>query len=216
MTAKVLIAEDLTLLRSGVRALLESTGKVEIVGEAADGREALKLAQKLSPDVVLMDVAMPDMNGIEATRQIRKAAPTVRVMMLSMHADRQYVFESLRAGASGYVLKNAALAELMSAIQTVMSGGTFLSAALADLVMDDYLRRARGQNPETDLEKLSAREREVLQLLAEGNSSSEIARNLHISTRTVDTHRQHIMEKLDIHSVAGLTRFALRHGLTSL
>jgi len=216
MTAKVLLAEDLTLLRSGVRALLESTGKVRIVGEAADGREALKLAQKLNPDVVLMDVAMPEMNGIEATRQIRQALPQVRVMMLSMHADRQYVFESLRAGACGYVLKNAALTELLSAIQTVMTGGTFLSAALADLVMDDYLRRARGQHAETELEKLSAREREVLQLLAEGNSSSEIARRLHISARTVDTHRQHIMEKLDIHSIAGLTRFAIRQGLSSL
>jgi two-component system, NarL family, response regulator NreC len=216
MTAKVLLAEDLTLLRSGVRALLESTGKVQIVGEAADGREALKLAQKLTPDVVLMDVAMPEMNGIEAARQIRKALPQVRVMMLSMHADRQYIFESLRAGASGYVLKNAAPTELLSAIQTVVTGGTFLSSSLADLVMDDYLRRARGQHAETEMEKLSAREREVLQLLAEGNSSSEIARRLHISTRTVDTHRQHIMEKLDIHSIAGLTRFAIRHGLSSL
>jgi two-component system, NarL family, response regulator NreC len=216
MIAKVLLAEDLTLLRSGVRALLESTGKVQIVGEAGDGREALKQAQKLNPDVVLMDVAMPEMNGIEATRQIRKALPQVRVMMLSMHADRQYIFESLRAGASGYVLKTTALNELLSAIQTVVTGGTFLSASLADLVMEDYLRRARGYHAETELEKLSAREREVLQLLAEGNSSSEIARRLHISTRTVDTHRQHIMEKLDIHSIAGLTRFAIRHGLSSL
>ena len=156
MTAKVLLAEDLTLLRSGVRALLESTGKVQIVGEAADGREALKLAQKLTPDVVLMDVAMPEMNGIEAARQIRKALPQVRVMMLSMHADRQYIFESLRAGASGYVLKNAAPTELLSAIQTVVTGGTFLSASLAELVMDDYLRRARGQHAETEMEKLSA------------------------------------------------------------
>src|SRR5262249_24401530 len=157
-----------------------------------------------------------EMNGIEATRQIRKAMPQVRVMMLSMHADRQYVFESLRAGASGYVLKNAAPTELLSAIQTVMTGGTFLSSSLADLVMEDYLRRARGQHTENDMEKLSARELEVRQLLAEGNSSSEIARRLHISTRTVDTHRQHIMEKLDIHSIAGLTRFAIRHGLTTL
>ena len=182
MTAKVVLAEDLTLLRSGVRALLETSGKVQIVGEAADGREAIKLAQKLTPDVVLMDVAMPEMNGIEATRQIRKAYPQVRVMMLSMHADRQYIFESLRAGASGYVLKNAAPTELLSAIFTVMSGGTFLSSTLADVVLDDYLRRARGQQPESDVERLSGREREVLQLLAEGNSSSEIARRLHIST----------------------------------
>jgi two-component system, NarL family, response regulator NreC len=216
MIARVLLAEDLTLLRSGVRALLENSGQVQIVGEAADGREALKMAQKLNPDLVLMDVAMPEMNGIEAARQIRKALPQVRVMMLSMHADRQYIFESLRAGASGYVLKNAALAELLSAIHTVATGGTFLSESLSGLVMEDYLRRARGHTVESELEKLSAREREVLQLLAEGNSSSEIARRLHISTRTVDTHRQHIMEKLDIHSIAGLTRFAIRHGISAL
>ncbi len=196
--------------------MLEHSGKVQIVGEAGNGREALKLAQKLSPDLVLMDVAMPELNGIEATRQIRKAMPHVRVMMLSMHADRQYIFESLRAGASGYLLKNAALAEVLSGIQTVLAGGTFLSSSLADVVLDDYLRRARGFEPETELEKLSAREREVLQLIAEGDSSSEIAHRLHISARTVDSHRQHIMEKLDIHSIAGLTKFAIRHGLCPL
>jgi two-component system response regulator NreC len=216
MMAKVLLAEDLTLLRTGVRALLESSGEVQVVGEACNGREALKLAQKLHPDLVLMDVAMPELNGIEATRQLRKALPRVRVIMLSMHADRQYIFESLRAGASGYVLKNAPLSEVLSAIQTVLAGGTFLSTSLADVVLDDYLRRARGHQPENELEKLSAREREVLQLLAEGDSSSEIAQRLHISARTVDSHRQHIMEKLDIHSIAALTKFAIRHGLCPL
>src|SRR5580765_1159221 len=216
MTAKVLLVEDLTLNRSGIKALLEQSGEVQVVGEAADGREAIKLAQKLNPDVVLMDVAMPELNGIEATRQIRKSHPRIHIIMLSIHADRQYIFESLRAGASGYVPKNAAVNELLAAIKSVLSGGTFLSSSLANVVMENYLRRARGDNPLSDLEKLSAREREVLQLIAEGNSSVEIARRLHISARTVDTHRQHVMEKLDIHSIAGLTKFAIRHGLCSL
>jgi two-component system response regulator NreC len=216
MAAKVLLVEDLDLTRSGIRVLLEKSGEVHIVGEAGNGREACKMAQKLNPDVVLMDVAMPEMNGIEATRQIRKALPRVNVVMLTMHADRQYIFESLRAGAAGYVLKTAALTEVLQAIKTVLSGGTYLSSSLSSVVMQDYLRRARGEQSESELEKLSAREREVLQLLAEGNSSAEIARRLHISTRTVDTHRQHIMEKLDIHSIAGLTKFAIRHGLCTL
>jgi two-component system, NarL family, response regulator NreC len=216
MVAKVLLAEDLNILRSGVRALLERSGQVQIVGEAANGREALKLAQKLQPDVVLMDVAMPELNGIEAARQIRKALPQTRVMMLSMHADRQYIFESLRAGASGYVLKDAGIEEVLTAIKTVITGGTYLSSSLADVVLDDYMRRARGQDAKSEMDKLSAREREVLQLLAEGDSSAEIARRLHISARTVDSHRQHIMEKLEIHSIAGLTKFAIRHGLCAL
>ncbi|HYV35825.1 MAG TPA: response regulator transcription factor [Gemmataceae bacterium] len=216
MATKVLLVEDLALTRCGMRVLLEKSGDVQIVGEAGDGREACKMAQKLNPEVVLMDVAMPEMNGIEATRQIRKALPRIHVVMLTMHADRQYIFESLRAGAAGYVLKTAALTEVLTAIKTVLAGGTYLSSSLSTVVMQDYLRRARGEQSESELEKLSAREREVLQLLAEGNSSSEIARRLHISTRTVDTHRQHIMEKLAIHSIAGLTKFAIRHGLCSL
>jgi two-component system response regulator NreC len=216
MAAKVLLVEDLALTRSGMRVLLEKSSDILVVGEAGDGREACKVAPKLNPDVILMDVAMPEMNGIEATRQIRKSLPRVRIIMLSMHADRQYIFESLRAGASGYVLKTAALTEVLAAIKTVLEGGTYLSSSLSRVVLDDYLRRARGDQTESEVEKLSAREREVLQLLAEGNSSSEIARRLHISSRTVDTHRQHVMEKLDIHSIAGLTKFAIRHGLCSL
>jgi two-component system, NarL family, response regulator NreC len=216
MATKVLLVEDFTLIRSGVRALLESSGKVQVVGEAVNGRDAIKLAKQVNPDIVLMDVAMPEMTGIEATRQIRAAQPNVRVIMLSMHADRQYIFESLRAGASGYVDKNVALNELLTAIETVLAGRTYLSSESADVVKDEYLRWVRGEHTATELEKLTAREREVLQLIAEGNSSAEIARRLFISVRTVDTHRFHIMEKLEIHSIAGLTKFAIRNGLGSL
>src|SRR5438270_1082967 len=163
-----------------------------------------------------MDVAMPELNGIEASRQIHAAQPQIRILMLSMHTNRQYLFESLRAGAAGFVPKDSAFNELLSAIQTVMTSGTYLSPPLAHLVLDDYFRRAQGKNELSEIEILSNREREVLQLIAEGNSSAEIAQTMHISARTVDTHRHNIMKKLDIHSIAGLTKFAIRHGLCAL
>jgi two-component system, NarL family, response regulator LiaR len=213
---KALLVEDMALTRSGFRALLEDSGKVEVIGEAADGREAVKLAEKLNPDIVLMDVSMPGLNGIEATRQIRAAQPHIRVLMVSMHTAGPYVFESLRAGAAGYVPKDATFPELLSAIEAVAAGGTYLSPSLTNVAVEDYVRLARGQHDTSELDKLSVREREVLQLIAEGHSSSNIARLLHISARTVDTHRHNIMQKLNIHSVAGLTRFAVRHGLCSL
>ena len=212
----VLLVEDHTLMRSGIRAMLEASGDMKVVGECADGREAVSVYQRLQPDIVLMDVAMPNLNGIEAARQIVSSRPGARVIMLSMHADGQYVFESLRAGASGYVLKDAAFADLMAAIQAVSEGRRYLSPPLADVVMTDYVRASRGEKVATAIDKLSAREREVLQLIGEGNPSAEIARKLFISVRTVETHRQHIMEKLGIHSVAGLTKFAIKHGLCSL
>jgi len=213
---KVLLVEDQTLPRAGFRALLDTSDALEVVGEAANGREAVKQAKKLNPDVILMDVAMPEMNGIEATRQIHAAQPQVRILMLSMHTNRQYLFESLRAGAAGFVPKDSAFTELVSAIQSVMTSGTYLSPPLAHLVLDDYFRRAQGKNEMSEVEILSSREREVLQLIAEGNSSAEIAQSMHISARTVDTHRHNIMKKLDIHSIAGLTKFAIRHGLCTL
>jgi two-component system, NarL family, response regulator NreC len=213
---RVLLVEDLTLSRAGVRALLQTSEKIEVVGEAANGREAIKLAKKLNPDVILMDVAMPEMNGIEATRTIHAEQPHIRVLMLSMHSNRQYLFESLQAGAAGFVPKDVAFAELLSAIHAVVANGTYLSPPLAHMVMDDYFRRAQGKNEISELAVLSGREREVLQLIAEGNSSSEIAQAMHISARTVDTHRHNIMKKLDIHSIAGLTKFAIRNGLCSL
>jgi DNA-binding NarL/FixJ family response regulator len=213
---KVLLVEDQALPRAGFRALLDTSADLEVVGEAANGREAVRLAKKLNPDVILMDVAMPDMNGIEASRQIHDAQPGIRILMLSMYTNRQYLFESLRAGAAGFVPKDSAFTELLSAIQTVVSSGTYLSPPLAHLVLDDYFRRAQGKDQMSELEILSNREREVLQLIAEGNSSAGIAQQMHISARTVDTHRHNIMKKLDIHSIAGLTKFAIRNGLCSL
>ncbi len=213
---RVLLVEDLTMTRAGLRALLEASGEVEVIGEASNGQEAIRLARKLKPDLILMDVAMPEMNGIEATRQIHAAQPDIQIIMLSMHIDRQYIFESLRAGASGYVPKQAAFAELLNALRTVRDGGTYLSPPLASLVMEDYVRRAKGTDPSSELDKLSPRERQVLQLIAEGHSSAGIARTLHISARTVDTHRHNLMVKLGIHSIAGLTKFAIRHGLCSM
>jgi DNA-binding NarL/FixJ family response regulator len=213
---KVLLVEDQALPRAGFRALLDTSDELQVIGEAANGREAVRLAKKLNPDVILMDVAMPEMNGIEASRQIHDAQPHIRILMLSMHTNRQYLFESLRAGAAGFVPKDSAFTELLSAIQTVVSSGTYLSPPLAHLVLDDYFRRAQGNEEINELEILSSREREVLQLIAEGNSSAGIAQEMHISARTVDTHRHNIMKKLDIHSIAGLTKFAIRNGLCSL
>ena len=196
MSIRVVLAEDHTLVRSGIRALLEASAKVAVVGEAANGRQAVEMSRELEPEMVLMDVAMPGLNGIEAARQIRSAQPDVRVLMLSMHEDHQYVFESLKSGANGYVLKASAFQELMTAIDTVMDGKSYISPALSDRVMSDYVRRAKGELADTELSKLSGREREVLQLIAEGKSSAEVAEVLHISVRTVDTHRHNIMTKL--------------------
>jgi DNA-binding NarL/FixJ family response regulator len=216
MPIRTLLAEDHTLVRSGIRALLEGSKEVTVIGEADQGRQAVVLAQQLRPELVLMDIGMPELNGIEAARQIRAVLPEARVLMLSMYDDQQYVFESLKAGASGYVLKAAAFQELLTAIAAVMGGRNYISPALSDTVMTDYVRRAKGDQKDTELDKLSAREREVLQLIAEGKSSAEVAELLHISVRTVDTHRHNIMSKLEIHSIAGLTKFAIRHGLCVL
>jgi DNA-binding NarL/FixJ family response regulator len=216
MTTSILLVEDHTLVRSGIRSLLDQSSEMRVVGETGNGREAVRLCGELAPEVVLVDVEMPDLNGIETTRRICAQNDKTKVVMLSMHGDRQYVLESLRAGASGYVLKDAAVDELLRAIAWVVSGRRYLSSPLADMVMDDYVQRASGKNMSSDLDKLSAREREILQMVAEGNSSAAIAGRLHISVRTVDTHRFSVMKKLEIHSIAGLTKFAIVHGITSL
>ncbi len=216
MALEVFIAEDHTLVRSGIRALLDSAPDLKVVGEAENGRQAVERVRELRPDLVLMDVAMPELNGIDAARQLIAENAGTKVVMLSMHEDRHYVFESLKAGATGYVLKSAAFQDLISAISTVMSGKNYISPALSDTVMNDYIRRAQGDEKDTELGRLSGREREVLQLIAEGKSSAEVAEVLHISVRTVDTHRHNIMNKLEIHSIAGLTKFAIRHGLCVL
>ena len=216
MTTRTLLVEDHALVRAGLRSLLDGAEGLEVVGEASDGRQAVTMCSTLKPDLVLMDVAMPELNGIEAARQIRASSSDVRLLMVSMHGSRQYIFESLKAGVNGYVLKEGAFTELLAAIKEVLEGRTYLSPKLSGAVMEDYVLRATGSDEGSELKKLSAREREVLQLIAEGNSSVEISKVLHISARTVDTHRHNIMEKLEIHSIAGLTRFAIRHGVCSV
>ena len=215
-TTRVLLAEDHTMVRTGVRALLEGSKGFTVVGEAADGTQAVELAMSLSPDVVVMDVAMPGMSGIDATRQIRAARPSTRVVILSMYGDKQYIAESLRAGASAYLLKDAAFSELLTALDTVNAGRTYLSPAVSSVALDDYITRVRSDGEPSGAEKLSAREREVLELIAEGKTSGEIGVALGISGHTVDTHRRKIMEKLNVHNVVDLVKFAIRNGLASL
>jgi DNA-binding NarL/FixJ family response regulator len=212
----LMLVEDHTLVRSGIASLLRGAADFKVIGEAGEGRDALAMFEKLRPDFVLMDVQMKSLNGIEAARRIRATSDDVKIVMLSMHGDAQYVFESLKAGANGYVLKDAAFTELLTALRTVAGGRRYLSPPLADLVMDDYVRRATGKAAETALDKLTSREREVLQLVTEGRSSAEVAKLMHVSIRTVETHRYNVMQKLSIHSIAELTKFAIAHGLTSL
>ncbi len=213
---RVLLAEDHVLVRSGIRSLLESSKDFEVIGEAGDGRQAVEMAAELKPDLVLMDLAMNELNGIDATRQLASRYKDMRVIILSMHGDEQYIYESLKAGALGYVLKSSAFNELINGIREVSAGRVYVSPSLSGIVVNDYVRRAKSNGAPTELDKLTVREREVLQLIAEGNSSAEVAQRLFISVRTVDTHRHNIMEKLEIHSIAGLTKFAIRNGLSPL
>jgi DNA-binding NarL/FixJ family response regulator len=211
-TIRLLIADDHTLVRLGLRALLQSVTGVEVIAEASNGREALRLVEEKRPDVVLMDIAMADMNGLQAAEHIAREHPHTRVIMLSMHATEEYVVQALRAGASGYLLKNAGASELEKAINQVAAGETFLSPAVSRQV-SDYIRRV-GQEP-TSLDRLTPRQREILQLIAEGNTTKRIAQLLDISVKTVETHRSQLMEQLDIHDIAGLVRYAIRVGLVT-
>lgn len=213
---KVLLVDDHTIVRKGLRALLDAEPDIEVIGEAETGREALQRAHELLPDIVLMDISMPDMNGAEATRQIRHRLSSVKVLVLSMHADEEFVFQLLRAGASGYLIKKAATEELIFAIKTVFQGHSFLSPAISSTVIDAYVRRAGEMTAEDRYEILTEREREILQLVAEGRTSREISELLHITTRTVETHRANLMAKLDIHTVAELTKYAIRRGIIAL
>ena len=219
---RVLLADDHTLVRGGIRALLSSLPWVDVVAEASDGREALRLIEIHQPDIVLMDIAMAGMNGLEATNRVVKDYPGVRVIILSMHISEEYVLQALRSGASGYLLKDAGTAELELAIRSVASGETYLSPPVSKHVIFDYVRRVGGEarnreiEEESPLERLTLRQREILQLIAEGHTTQEIAQKLDISVKTVETHRMQLMDRLDIHDVAGLVRFSIRVGLVTL
>ena len=207
---RVLLAEDHTLVRAGFQALLRDLPGIQVIAEAGDGREALHLVETQRPDVVLMDITMPGLNGIEATARMVSDFPEVGVIILSMHADEEYVLRALHVGAAGYLLKDADIAEFQSAITSVAKGETYLSPRISGVVAD-YVRRA-GQEP-TSLEMLTPRQREVLQLIAEGHTMAGIGQVLGISQKTVETHRMALMERLDIRDVAGLVRYAIRVGL---
>ena len=208
---RVLITDDHTLVRAGIRSLLENMEGIEVIAEAGDGREALRLVRAHRPDVVLMDIAMPGLNGLEAAARIAKKCPNVRVIILSMHVNEEYVLQALRAGAAGYMVKGADAAELEIAIRAVARGETYLSPMVSKHVVTDYIQRISGET--SPLELLTPRQREVLQLIAEGYSTKKIARTLKISVKTVETHRMQLMERLDIHDIAGLVRYAIRIGL---
>lgn len=213
---RILLADDHAVLRAGLRLLLNAEPDMTVVGEAATGEEALEKARELQPDVVVMDISMPGMNGLEATRRLRKQCPDTRVLVLTMHANEEYLFQVLQAGGSGYVLKKAADQELVDAIRAVHRGQTFLYPEVAHLLVRDYLQRVREGTigPEkARLDVLTEREREVLKYIAEGYTTQEIADKLFLSPKTVETHRAHIMDKLDLHSRAELVRYALRRGI---
>lgn len=210
---RVLLAEDHTIVRQGLRSILHGQEGIHIVGEAEDGREAVDLVQQLQPDIVLMDLSMPLLSGLEATRQIKSQVPQVQVLVLTVHDDEEYIFQILQAGASGYLLKQSAVGELVAAIQAVSRGDSYLSPAISKKIVDEYVRQAQTQGQMDPYEQLTDREREVLHLIAEGYSTQEIADLLFISPKTVRGHRASLTEKLDIHSTADLTRYAIRKGI---
>jgi DNA-binding NarL/FixJ family response regulator len=215
MKCRILLADDHRILRESLRDMIAKEPDWEVVAEASTGRVAVTLAHTMGVDVVVMDIAMPDLNGIEATRQILSRNPRAKVMILSMHSDRRFISEVFKAGAVGYLLKDCAVEELMAGLRCVCAGETYISPRVAGLFVKDYLERAVASK-DTAFSILTPREREVLQMLAEGKNTKEIAVALHLSVKTVETHRQQTMTKLNIHSVAELTKYALREGLTSL
>jgi len=216
MSIRVLIADDHKIMLAGLRSLLEKQNDLEVVAEAENGRKAVQMAQETEPDVVVMDVSMPDLNGIEATKQIKESVPKTRVIALSMHSDKRFVMGMLRAGASGYLLKDCASQELANAIHQVSAGKKYLSPEITGVVIDDFLMGGPSDEVAAVASQLSAREREVLQLIAEGWSTKQIASHLYVSVKTIETHRRQIMKKLDLHTIAALTKYAIREGLTSI
>jgi two-component system response regulator NreC len=215
MSIKVLIADDHQIIREGLCAMLEKEHDIKVIGEAVDGRMTQRMAQELVPDVIIMDVAMPDLNGIEATRQIVAKLCGVKIIALSMHDDRRFVLDMLKAGAAAYILKDDAFKSVSKAIRMVMGNRTYYSNKISNLVENNCLISSTGRKT-ADVQLLSCREREVLQLVADGKTSNQIAEELHISVKTVETHRQQVINKLNIKNVAELTKYAVREGLTNL
>jgi two-component system response regulator NreC len=210
---RVLVVDDHALVREGIKSLLQGIPQIEVIGEAEDGLDAIEQARHLRPDIVLMDIGMPRMTGVEATRHIREEFPGVQVVALTIHESEEYLFQMLRAGASGYVLKKAHPSEMLAAIEAAMRQETYLTPSMTKGLVTDYLRRVGDGEEETTYRELTDREREVLKLIAEGYTNPEIGKLLHISVKTVQAHRGHIMEKLDLHRPAALVRYAIRKGL---
>jgi DNA-binding NarL/FixJ family response regulator len=215
MRTKIILTDDHKIIREGLRSLLEKQSDMEVIAEAQDGLTTVNLVQKLQPDVMIMDIGMPEMNGIDATTKITTEHKAVKVIALSMRSDRRFVIQMLKAGAAGFLLKDSAFEELVSAIHTVMAKQHYLSQKITDVEVQVYLQNLP-RNESTVFTVLTAREREVLQLIAEGKSTKQIVSVLNVSVKTIETHRQQIMEKLDMHSIAQLTKYAIREGLTSL
>ena len=217
MTINILIADDHKIVCDGLATLLKAEADMVVVAKASNGRDAVKLAEKFAPEIVILDVAMPDLNGMEAARQILSARPSTKVIALSMHADRRYVTGMLSAGASGYLLKDCMFGDLIRAIRTVRSGQVYLSPSIAGIVVEELIHpRTQDYASRLAQKPLSSREREVLQLLAEGHNTQDIAKRLFLSVKTIETHRRKIMEKLGLQSIAQLIKYAIREGLTSL
>ena len=215
MSIRILLADDHAVVRDGLRFLLEAQPDFTVVGDAPNGREAVHRAMQLRPDVAIMDISMPEMNGTEATRQIRRICPGTQVIILSMHATAEHIFQSLQAGARGYLLKESAGAEVVAAVRAVHGGHRYLSQAISETVVEDYLRQHQPSDPEDPLTRLSPREREILPLVADGKSSAEIASIMSLSPSTVDTYRSRLMRKLGVDDIPGLVKFAIEHNLLS-
>jgi len=216
MATKILLADDHKIIRDGLRTLIEMEPDMEVVAEAENGKITVRLARELLPDLIIMDITMPDLNGIEATKDITTGVPGVKVIALSMHSDRRFVIGMLEAGASGYLLKDCAFDELARAVRTVMSNQTYLSPEVADIIIDRYLRGSSAASDTISLPGLTPREREVLQLLAEGLTTREAAYKLEVSLKTIETHRRKIMGKLHVQNVTDLIKYAIREGLATL
>ncbi len=216
MSITVFLADDHAVVRDGLRFLLEAQQDIEVIGDAANGRDAVHQVAQLHPDVVILDIAMPELNGIEAARQIGEVCPSAQIIMLSMHSTTEHVFRALQAGARGYLLKKSAGIEVVNAVRAVLAGRRYLSQKISDKVFDDYVRQREAVQAKTPLARLSPREREVLQLLVEGKSNVEIAGILFLSPKSIDTYRRRLMQKLGISDLPSLVKFAILHGLTPL